>query len=92
MDALNDLLRGGFVDGDAGDFTVVWSRSEKSREDLGYEATAAYYGRMLKRVPEANREKVEKRLADAREGRGATLFDMLTRLISRAEDGTLRLE
>lgn len=92
MDAFNDLLRGGFTDDDAGKFTVVWLRSEKSREDLGYEATAAYYERMLRRASEANREKIEKRLADVREGRGDTLFDVLSRLITRSETGSLKLE
>ncbi len=92
MDAFNDLLRGGFTDGDAGAFTVFWNHSEKSRKDLGYEATAAYYERLLRRAHESNRERIEKRLADAREGRGPTLFDTLTRLILRSGEARLILD
>lgn len=92
MDAYNDLLRGGFTDGDAGTFTVFWVNSEKSRQDLGYEATAAFYERMLRRATDKNREKIEKRIADAREEKGDTLFDMLTRLIIRSEEGALKLD
>ena len=92
MDALSDVLRGGFAEGDAIAKKIRWLHSEKSRGDLGFEATAAHWERMLRKVPEANREKVQKRLDDAREGKGPTLFDSLTRLISRAEDCTLSLE
>ena len=92
MDALSDVLRGGFAEGDAIAKKIRWLHSEKSRVDLGFDATAAHWERMLRKVPEANREKVQKRLDDAREGKGPTLFDSLTRLISRAEDCTLSLE
>ena len=92
MDALNDLLRGGFSEGDAGPKRIRWLHSDKSREDLGYEATAAYYERMLRRAHETNREKIRKRAENARQGQGATLFDLITWLIGRAEDCTLELE
>ena len=92
MDALHDLLRGGFTDGDAGALQVRWLHADKSREDLGYEATAAHYERLLQRAPEANREKLQKRLDSVREGKGATLFDSLVRVFERAEGCTLTLE
>ena len=88
MDALNDRLRGGFADNDAGALEIVWKNAEKSRGDLGYEATAAHYERRLDKVPEANREKLEQRIRNAREGRGQTLFDTLCGILrGREEDG-----
>ena len=92
MDALNDLLRGGFTENDAGPLEVRWLHSDKSREDLGYEATAAYYERMLERVHPSNREKVEKRLENAREGKGTTLFETLVRVIERVDECDLTLQ
>ena len=92
MDALRDLLRGGFTEGDAGPTVIRWLHADKSREALGYDATIEYYERMLERVPEANREKLQKRLENARAGKGPTLFELLTRVIERAEDTELTLQ
>ena len=96
MDAFNDLLRGGFGDIAAGeDLAVCWKNADKSREDLGYEATAAYYRRLLERAHPDNREKIQKRLDKALAGEGATLFDLLCSIIRRTDSGhdcTLTLE
>ena len=96
LDALNDLLRGGFGKTEAGESLCIrWLSSDKSRQDLGYDATAAYYEKLLERAHPSNREKLEQKLADAREGRGATLFDIITALIRREDSGhdcTLSLE
>jgi len=96
LDAFNDLLRGGFGKTEAGEsLRIRWLRSDKSREDLGYPATAEYYEKLLERVHPSNREELEQKLADAREGRGATLFELITDLIRREDAGhdcTLSLE
>ena len=96
LDAFNDLLRGGFGKTEAGEsLHVRWIHSDKSRTDLGYDATAAYYEKLLEHAHPSNREELEKKAADAREGRGATLFEIITELIRRDDSGhdcTLSLE
>lgn len=88
LDALNDLLRGGF--GETGAFEpleIRWLHAEKSRRELGQEATLAYYEARLPRVRPENREKAERRLEKLRAGEGKTLFDQITELIRRDDTG-----
>ena len=86
MDALNDLLRGGLNSPTVFEpLAIRWIHSEKSRRDLGYGATAAYYETALSRVHPNNRARMEKRLEEARRGEGETLFDRICGII-RAED------
>jgi len=96
LDALNDLLRGGFGETEAYEpLAIVWKNAAKSREDLGREATIDYYEERLPRVHPKNRERAEKRLADIRNGVGPTLFDQIIALIERTDTGhdcTLTLE
>ena len=96
LDAFNDILRGGFGKIKTGEsLHIRWLNSEKSRKDLGYDATAAYYEKLLDRAHPSNRARLEEKLSDAREGKGATLFDILTALIRREDSGhdcTLTLE
>ena len=96
MDAFNDVLRGGFGDIEPGESLAVrWRNSEKSREDLGYEATVSYLRQALERAHPDNREKLAARLAKAEAGEGPTVFDMICGVIRRADSGhdcTLTLE
>ena len=88
LDALNDLLRGGFGETEAYEpLEIRWLHSEKSRNDLGPDATLAYYEARLPRVRPENREKAEKRLEQLRAGKGKTLFDQITELICRDDTG-----
>ena len=88
MDAFNDLLRGGFGDVKAGEsLRIVWKNADKSRADLGYEAAAEYYRRMLERCHPDNRPRVQKRLDRALAKEGPTLFDTLCGLIRRTDSG-----
>ncbi len=95
LDALNDILRGGFGTPDEG-FTIRWSHSAVSRAALGYPATVKKLEHMLERCHPANRESVRQRLATARDGIGPTLFDWIVEIIqihypggSEAEDNVL---
>lgn len=96
FDALHDLLRGGFgvhEYGESVDF--VWKNSDKSRRDLGYDATAQYHEKILKRCHPSNREIVAKRITAAQNHEGETLFDMIVGQIndkSDVYDHTLKLE
>jgi undecaprenyl-diphosphatase len=88
MDAFNDLLRGGFGDIEPGEeLHILWRNADKSRADLGYAATAAYYQRLLERCHPDNREKIRKRLDRALAGEGDTLFDLICGVIRRTDSG-----
>ncbi|MBR6207974.1 MAG: phosphatase PAP2 family protein [Oscillospiraceae bacterium] len=88
LDALNDVLRGGLGGKTTGEPVVIrWVHADKSREDLGYETTAKYYEAALERVHPNNRERMERRLEQARAGEGETLFDRICTLIRRTDTG-----
>lgn len=99
LDAFNDILRGGFGT-PAGGFVLRWSRSERSRKVLGYEATARWLERKLRRCHPDNTASVRAELEAAQAGRGPTLFDIRVEIIEvhgaggeEEEDGVeLRLE
>lgn len=96
LDALRDLLRGGFGVQQVGlGIDFLWKNAAKSRRDFGYAATVSYWQAALQKCHPANRECVAQRLELARRGEGPTLFDMLTALIldkNDRYDHTLRLE
>lgn len=80
LNALNDILRGGFGTPDEG-FTIRWSQSAVSRAALGYPATVKMFEHMLKHCHPDNRDSVRQRLAAARAGTGPTLFDWIVEII-----------
>lgn len=87
LDAFNDLLRGGFGVHEYGEpITVRWLHSEKSREDLDYTATAAWYAECLERCASASRPRIRHRMEEAMEHRGETLMDMICRIIEDSDD------
>jgi len=86
LDALRDLLYGGFgVHAPGEKLRLIWKRAKKSRRELGYEAAAREYRRRLEKAHPSNREKLEKRLRDAENGEGPTLFDEITAVICDPE-------
>ncbi len=80
LDALNDILRGGFGTPEGG-FVLRWLDSSASRRALGHRATAARLEEMLSTCHPVNRDDVGERLAAARRGVGPTLFDELVEII-----------
>jgi len=96
LDAFNDALRGGMGRHEAYEpLAVRWLHSEKSRADFGYEAAAEYYASLLERCHPDNRAQIEKRMRQAQEKKGETLFERITALIQRMDTGhdcTLTLE
>lgn len=80
LDALNDILRGGFGTPDGG-FILRWKDSGLSRHALSYEATAARLETLLLTCHPSNREGIAARLDDARRGVGLTLFDEVVEII-----------
>lgn len=85
LDALNDILRGGFGTPECG-FRLVWRSAEKSRLDLGYTETARQLSLRLDRCHPESRARVTAELAAAREGRGPTVFDWLVDIIKGHDD------
>jgi RNAse (barnase) inhibitor barstar len=93
LDALDDVLRGGFGTPEAG-FEIVWRRSGLSRRVLGHEATVRYLKSLRARVSPDGAADLASRIADAQRGRGATLFEEIVAIIrdhgaggAEAEDG-----
>ena len=80
LDALNDLLRGGFGT-HVGGFVLRWKNSAVSRERLGYDETIRQLEQHLTRCHPSNRASIEHDLDLAHAHRGSTVFDWLVELI-----------
>ncbi|MFD8705286.1 barstar family protein [Kitasatospora sp. NPDC059648] len=91
LDAFADCLSGGFGTPDDGDFLIEWRNHEVSRRELGYPETVRQLERRLARAHPTNREQVAAELADARAGKGPTVFDRLVDVIEERHPGGLRL-
>jgi RNAse (barnase) inhibitor barstar len=90
LDAFDDLLYGGFGEA-AGESTITirWCRFEKSRIDLGLDATRAYY---LKKLQQPHRYQVEtarRNLQELESGTGKTYFELLLQIIAEHPNVTL---
>lgn len=80
LDALDDVLRGGYGTPEGG-WVLRWTSSETSRAALGHAETARRLERLLPSVDPSNRADFEARLAAARRGEGPTLFDEIVDII-----------
>ncbi|MGS2739444.1 barstar family protein [Sinomicrobium sp. M5D2P17] len=83
LDAFNDLLYGGFgiIPSDE-PVVLVWTNLEKNREELGREATTAWYMDKLKNPSKFQVKWVQERLVALEDGTGQTFFDMVMEIIS----------
>ncbi len=87
MDALHDLLRGGFGVHEVGEsIEFCWTHAGKSRRDFGYGATAAYWEKLLQKCHPTNRAGIMQKLEAAQKHEGPTLFDIITGEILDKED------
>ena len=80
LDAFDDILRGGFGTPDGG-FTIRWRNHAISRECLGYAETMRHLEAKLRHCHSENRSSVAHELAEARAGRGSTVYDWLVSII-----------
>jgi hypothetical protein len=80
LDALNDILRGGFGTPDGG-WTLRWVDAERSRAALGYQETARRLEALLPVVHPGNRQLIHERLDRARRQVGPTLFDEVVEIV-----------
>lgn len=79
LDALNDVLYGGFGDEPV---SLVWVNAEKSRKDLGLEQTALFYQRKIDQGAPYNVDWAKQKLADLHRGKGQTLFDIILEILA----------
>lgn len=86
LDAFDDILRGGFGTPGEG-FAIRWVNADASRHHLGHAETTRQLEVRLERCHPSNRAAVARDLAQARAGRGPTVFDWLVEIISRHGPG-----
>ena len=80
LDALNDILRGGFGTPEGG-FLLRWRNSDEARRMLGFGETLKFLERKLTRCHPTNVESTWADIAAVRRKEGPTLFDMLVEII-----------
>lgn len=91
LDALNDLLYGGFgaIDG-AEPVTLVWNDIAQSRTALGLDATRAHYRAKLDRPDIYDRARIEQDIAALEAGTGSTYFEIIREIIADHPNIALR--
>lgn len=92
LDGFDDILYGGFgvIEGKE-EIEILWKESEKSKEDLGYEATREFYENKIRQGKPFNIELIQQKLYDLNEGKGQTLFDILVEIIESHANITITL-
>jgi|GEM_PF-1903720 len=86
LDALNDLIRGGFGTPRDG-FVLRWVNAHLSRDRLGYPETVRRLKRRLTYCHPSNRAAVSAELREAKCSRGPTVFDWIVAIIRRHGPG-----
>ncbi len=76
LDALDDILGGGFGTPDGG-FLIVWKDHTASKRTLGHGAMANWLEKSLSTCHPDNVASMQRQLAEAEGGQGPTLFDVL---------------
>ncbi len=94
LDALNDLLRGGFGNIADCNFILVWKNHQYSKLHLGHDAMLEWLEITKESAHPSNQSEVEKRIEAAKNKAGETYFDLIIEIIkdhgdqgSEAEDG-----
>jgi RNAse (barnase) inhibitor barstar len=80
LDALNDILRGGFGTPEGG-FRLRWLNFRRSKEVLGYPETIRWLEGQLRECHPLSTELVKEQLEKARRGEGRTLADTIVAVI-----------
>ena len=86
LDALDDVLCGGYGGVPEEGFTLKWVKSDISRANLGYPETVRQLEKRLSLCHPSNREMVRAELNNARQGSGNTVFDWLIDIIGDHKD------
>ena len=83
LDALADMLRGGFGAIDGGEpVRLIWLAMDRSRAVLGPETTRAFYEAKLARPETFDSKAITERLAALEAGIGPTYFEIVLEIIA----------
>lgn len=93
LDGFDDILYGGFgVFENQEKVEIIWKESQKSKEDLGIDATREFYENKIRQGKPFNIELIQQKLNELMEGKGQTLFEILIEIIQSHTNITLKLE
>lgn len=93
LDGFDDILYGGFgVFENEDQVEIIWKKSQKSREDLGPEATRIFYENKIKQGRPFNIELIQQKLDELLSGNGQTLIEILIEIIQSHKNITLILD
>ncbi|WP_262152383.1 ribonuclease inhibitor [Chryseobacterium foetidum] len=85
LDGFDDILYG--FQGE-----IIWKESEKSKADLGFEATKEFYENKIKQGKPFNINLAQQKLDDLIAGKGQSLFEILIEIIESHKNISLILE
>lgn len=92
LDALNDILYGGFGVYYPGEpVIVVWNNFVKSKKDLGPEETKRLYQMKIDKGYPYNVKLFQEKLAELENGKGQVLFDIIVEIFRDHNNIELRL-
>lgn len=93
LDGFDDILYGGFGVFESGEkIQITWKDSQKSKEDLGLEATRHFYENKIRQGKPFNVELIQQKLNELISGNGQTLFEILIEIIESHKNITLILD
>ncbi len=92
LDSFNDFLRGGFgvIEYDE-PYKINWLNSEKSKIDLGYSEQVKHWENILISCHPTAVEYVKKKIDDAKNNIGQTLFDEIVEIIKDRDSKQIEL-
>jgi RNAse (barnase) inhibitor barstar len=85
LDGFDDILYG--IDSD-----ITWKDFEKSKEDLGFDATKDFYEKKIRQGKPYNVKLIQQKLDQLIDGNGQTLFEILIEIIESHQKITLILD
>ncbi|MEO6684919.1 MAG: ribonuclease inhibitor [Dyadobacter sp.] len=92
LDALNDILYGGFGVYNPGEQVIVlWNNFSKSKKDLGLNETIKNYQMKINKGYPFNVNLFQEKLADIKNGNGPTLCDIIIEIFRDHKNIELRL-
>lgn len=92
LDALNDILYGGFGVYNSGEQVIVlWNGFSKSKKDLGAEETMKHYQMKIDKGFPYNVKLFQEKLAEIKNGYGQTLCDIVIEIFRDHKNIELRL-
>ncbi len=83
LDALNDLLYGGFgVIKASEEVRLIWKNFEENQKIFGFDFTLRFYQEKLQDPRTFNLKLIQKSIQELKEGKGMTYFEMILDIIS----------